>query len=276
MKGFALCKMRLNNCALLFLQLLSLLLILTVPQRTTAQYSNEITRSYSENTNLVLQNGSMAVPIGFSLSFEKNYRSAQPDFVNFNVAVSSFYDSVCIDTACRIYTFTDEPDGNSFIDKYLRQYVESHEVSYETTGRPTIQAHNPSPDLPPSLATFISLNLSALKDDNSFPFRVKGLKVSSATMLNSTWTDNIKTVDGSEKAVYTFVEINDETLTVNYTKTIAAQTVNTNINGSLVIDKTSLLILENNYKAISVGYIKVDELHCYIDKRSAVLEVFTY
>lgn len=263
--------------------LMSLVALLGITAAANAQHrflglrtGDEFKRRIFSSSTCVLQRGDQVLNFTSHADIQKTYIVTGTDSTGFSVNVNT--DRI-IDTlnamGGQIVYNTDMPaDTTSSIEQSLK-YITGKEASVNVSIN-----HN-------GYITAASRTLPAYGNNTTLAFTglqpeeyVKGadwgltadIPYSAAYKQGLTWADSVKSNNFKRVSTFKIDNAGGNTLTISFSTTINETNFNSSINGVLVMDINSGLVLNRQMQAVSIGYEVVNGTVYSATRRSAVAE----
>jgi len=225
-------------------------------------------------SSCALKRGTQTLDINSYSEVLKGYKitDASNNNFNFDVSVQKVTDTINALGQQVHYCSDNAPDTASSIEKALKNLTgQTEKVTVDKNGfilaasKPTSQYANDT------LLSFAGLQTQQFYKGGSLDLTA-GFQPNPTLKKNYTWGDS--SVTGTHKIVskYTIDNVSASTTTISFSSAVFDSYINSNINGVLVVDNKSGLMLNRQMQSVSIGYELVNGLVYAITRRSAVTE----
>lgn len=232
---------------------------------------DEFQRQVFTKSSCVLQRGGQSLHVSSFSIMVKTYKAtdASEKGASFTVSTEKLIDTINAMDQNLVYNSSKPADPNSAIQTGLQRMVNIQSaVSVNNKGeilslkRP-VAAND-------TLLSFAGIQPESLLPGTSLQFMVD-FPVNPGLKKGYTWTDTRT----SSETVYTIYAVNGRTTTITYKTTIFGGNLNSRVNGSLLIDNNSGLILKRASQSVSTGYEMVNGVVYTATRRTAITEMST-
>ncbi|MCR8556094.1 hypothetical protein KXD93_00485 [Mucilaginibacter sp. BJC16-A38] len=270
--------MKLSFTIIKSLLILSLLLIISTSDAQTVhrdfrfKKGDEFERQLAVKSNCVMQRGSQKLNISTYSAVTKTYKIN--DVVNGNATIHITFNKVIdsINALGRNVNFNSDktPDPNSDIQMSLYQLIgKSAIVSADSKG--TILAVKKREPVSDTLMAFTGIQSENLSPNNQLEFLLD-FPASPFLKKGYTWTD-VSPVNNVYNTTYTIYAVTGRTTTITYKTSILKDAMNTRINGVMLIDNDSGVVLKRSMQSVTTGYEEIKGVIYTVIRRSASSEV---
>src|SRR5690606_21359419 len=97
--------------------------------------------------------------------------------------------------------------------------------------------------------------------------------IPAAATIGKTWTESVKRETGSKKTSYTIKDITDKTTTVTFISEIEETGANTNLNGLLVLENATGIVLQRIIKSNTSSYETMNDIVYAASRKNILVEV---
>jgi hypothetical protein len=229
----------------------------------------EIERHVLVRSNCVLQRGSQALHITSSSVIKKSYKVTDADEkgISFAVSTDMLSDTVNAMEQKLIYNSNKTADPNSAIQTGLQRLVSGKAAVIINNKGEILSAKQPTA-VGDTLLSFTGIQPDNLAPGKMLPFMV-GLPANSLFKKGYSWTVNT----ASSQTTYTIYAANVQVTIITYKTSQTGGSLNSRINGSMLISNDTGLILKCSSQSVSVGYEMVNGVVYAATRRTAVTEV---
>jgi hypothetical protein len=229
----------------------------------------EYQRLVAVKSNCILQRGNQKINISTYSAVTKTYKVSEVSGkkYQFNISINKILDTVNALGQKVVFNSENTPDPNSDIQMNLLHLIGQTAVVSVNDRSEILTIHKPA-RLDDTLLSFTGIQpeiFAAGKALEIFSNRVTGPFIKAGF----TWTNHTATTE----TTYTIKVVNGLTTTINYTSSVLGTDVNSRINGVLLIENESGLILKKATQSVSTGYKIVNGIVYTTTRRSATSEV---
>jgi hypothetical protein len=258
-----------NTFILFFILIIGISNAQTIQHDFTFKKGDEFQRQIVIKSNCVMQRGTQKLNISSYSAVTKTYKVN--DVVNraasFNITINKIIDTINALGQKVIYNSDKKPDPNSDIQMALLQMIgKSSIVSVDEKG--TILSVQKEVKTSDTLLSFSGIQGERLLTGSTLEF-IAHFSPNAFLKKGYTWAD--ATPDSETN--FTINAVTNRTTTIVYTTNILGGEVNTRINGVLLVDNESGIILKRSTKSISTGYESVKGVVYSTTRRSATSEI---
>jgi hypothetical protein len=230
---------------------------------------DEFQRQVIAKSNCMLQRGSQTLHVGSVSTIVKTYKvtDATDKSASFIIITNKLTDTVNAMDQNLIYNSAKPAEPNSAIQMGLQKMVNAQwAVAVNNKGqilslkRPVL--------VNDTLLSFTGIQPERLLPGTTLPFIVN-FPVNTSLKKGYSWTDTTP----SATTTYTIYAINGLTTTITYKTSILGGNLNSRINGSILIDNNTGIILKRYSQSVSTGYEMVNGIVYTATRRTAVTEV---
>lgn len=231
--------------------------------------NDEFLRQVITKSNCVLQRGSQNLHVGSVSIVAKTYKvtDASEKGASFTITTDKLVDTINAMNQNLVYHSGKPADPNSIIQVGLQKMVNSATVvSVNNKGeitnlKRTVVAND-------TLLSFAGIQPEHLSPGTTLQFMVD-FPVNVTLKKGYTW----KASTSSAETNYTVYAINGQTTVVTYKTTVLGGSLNSRINGSILIDNNTGIILKRYSQSVSTGYEMVNGVVYTATRRTAVTEI---
>jgi len=229
----------------------------------------EVERHVLIRSNCVLQRGSQALHITSSSVMKKSYKITDADEkdISFAITTDMLSDTVNAMDQKLIYNSNKPADPNSPIQTGLQRLVNAKSAVVVNNKGEILSTKQPAP-VSDTLLSFTGIQPDNLAPGKMLPFLV-GLPASSLFKKGYSWTANTT----SSQTTYTIYAIGAQITTITYKTSLTGGSLNSRVNGSMLISNETGLILKSSSQSVSVGYEIVNGVVYTATRRTAITEV---
>ncbi|MES2453975.1 MAG: hypothetical protein V4594_00465 [Bacteroidota bacterium] len=250
-----------------------ILLLILVNTITYAQVKfnkgDEFQRQVLTKSSCVLQRGSQTLHVSsYSIVF-KTYKAsdASDKGASFVISTDKVIDTINAMDQTLIYNSVKPADPNSTIQLGLQKLVNGKStVSVNHKGE--ILSSKKAALVSDTLLSFTGIQPEALTPGNTLQFMMD-FPVNPAFKKGYTWVNTSANAETS----YTIYAINGRTTTITYKTSILGGNLNSRVNGSVLVDNLSGLILKRYSQSVSTGYEMVNGVVYTATRRTAITEL---
>jgi hypothetical protein len=230
---------------------------------------DEFQRQIFAKSNCVLQRGGQNLHVSSSSAITRAYKvtDASDRGASFNISTEKLVDTVNAMDQTMIYSTAKPADPNSGIQTGL-QRLAATQISASVNAKGEVTSAHRSVAANDTLMAFAGIQPESLQPGNMLPFMI-GFQYNPIFKKGYNWT--VTTPSG--ETVYTIYAINGRTTTITYKTSLLGGNLNSRINGSMMIDNESGLILKRCSQTVSVGYEMVNGVVYTATRRTAITEL---
>lgn len=229
----------------------------------------EIERHVLVRSNCVLQRGSQALHVSSSSVMRRSYKitDAGEQGLSFAVATEMLADTVNAMEQKLIYNSNKPAAPNSAIQTGLQRLV-NNKSDITANNKGEILIVKQPAGVSDTLLSFTGIQPDNLAPGKMLPFMVT-LPANPLFKKGYSWMTNT----GSSQTTYTIYAVSAQLTTVTYKTSLTGGSMNSRINGSMLISNETGLILKCSSQSVSVGYEMVNGVVYTATRRTAVTEV---
>ncbi|MBB5396721.1 hypothetical protein [Mucilaginibacter sp. AK015] len=230
---------------------------------------DEFQRQVLTRSNCVMQRGGQSLHVSSSSIVAKTYKvtDASENGATMIITTDKLTDTINAMDQTMIYHSEKPADPASDIQVNLQKIAKTS---------PTITVNNKgeifnvkrAATVNDTLLSFTGLQLERLVPGAMLQF-MANFAVNPSLKKGYSWTDNTP----SKTTTYTVYAVNGRTITITYKTSILGQNLNSRINGSILIDNNTGIILKRYSQSVSTGYEIVNGIVYTATRRTAVTEV---
>jgi hypothetical protein len=230
---------------------------------------DEFQRQIVIKSNCLLQRGSQKLNLSTYSSMTKTYKVTD---INGHSATVSITINKIIDSLNALgqkvaFNSDKRPDPNSFIQMSLLQMIGKHAaISVDEKGKIlSVQKQLPMDD---TLLAFTGIQNEYLVNGHLIDF-TSDFPANPFLKKGYTWTDST----ANTLSRFTIYAVNSRTTTVTYSTTSLAGNLNSRINGVMLVDNETGIILKRSTQSVTTGYELVKGVIYTATRRTATSEV---
>jgi len=253
----------------------SFLLIVSISDAQTVhrdfkfKKGDEFERQLAVKSNCVMQRGSQKLNISTYSAVTKTYKVN--DVINGNATIHITFNKVIdsINALGRKVSFNSEkaPDPNSDIQMSLYQLIGKAAIVSADSKGTILSVKRPEP-VSDTLMAFTGIQSENLLQNNQLEFLLD-FPANSFLKKGCTWTD----ASDAYNTAYTIYAVTGRTTTITYKSSVLKDAMNTRINGVMLIDNDSGIILKRSMQSVTTGYEEIKGVIYTVIRRSATSEV---
>jgi len=230
---------------------------------------DEYQRLVAVKSNCILQRGNQKINISTYSAVTKTYKvnDVNGKKYQFSISINKILDTVNALGQKVVFNSENTPDPNSDIQMNLLHLIGQAAVVSVNDRSEVLTIHKPA-RLDDTLLSFTGIQPEVYATGKAleiFSNRVTGPFIKAGY----TWTNHTS----STETTYTVKVVNGLTTTITYTSSILGADVNSRINGVLLIENESGLILKKATQSVSTGYKIVNGIVYTTTRRSATSEI---
>lgn len=232
---------------------------------------DEFQRQVFSKSNCVLQRGGQNLHVSSSSVIIRSYKTtdASDRGASFAISTEKLVDTVNAMDQTLIYTTAKAADPNSAIQTGL-QRLAGMQISASVNAKSEIVTAHRSAAANDTLMAFAGIQPESLQPGSTLPFMI-GFQYNPGLKKGYSWT----VTSPAGETTYTIYGVNGRTSTITFKTSILGGNLNSRINGSMLIDNESGLILKRCSQTVSVGYEMVNGIVYTATRRTAITEVCT-
>lgn len=257
-------------------QILNILLILSVflGEVACAQIQFKKGETYQRQvltkSNCVLQRGGQSLQVSSYSTVVKTYKvtDASEKGASFTVTTDKLTDTVNSMNQKLIYNSSKPADPNSPIQTSLQKMVNAP-FSVSVNSKAEITNFKRPVALNDTILSFAGIQPESLKLGDRPQFIIS-FPINLSLKKGYTWVDN--TSAPSTETTYTVYATDSRTTTITYKTAVLGGNLNSRINGSMLIDNNTGIILRRYSQSVSIGYEMVEGIVYTATRRTAITE----
>lgn len=254
-----------NNETKFKLKIILILLLLFVNFAAEAQQNrrvfslklgDEFEREILINSNSSLQRGDQVLEIGSISSLTKSYvvKSSSPNATNFNVKIKKMDNLINALDKQLYYNSNQKIDSTSNIQKALAYMVNKPvDVTIDKYGVVVASNIYKSEYATDTLVAFAGVTPEIFEKGVLLSI-FADLTYSPSLKKDFTWTDSVTINSQKLNSKFWIEDINEKVSIIKFNTSIVSQMLNTNSNGTYVVDNMTGLIREKLIYSVSTGY----------------------
>jgi len=233
---------------------------------------DEFQRQVLTKSNCVLQRGGQSLHVSSSSTIVKTYKVTDASDKGASLAITTdkLTDTINAMDQSLIYNSAKPADANSAIQTSLQKMVNA-QPSVAINNKGEIISFKRPVAVSDTLLSFAGIQPEHLSVGAPLHFIVNFV-INPSLKKGQSWTD---TSTPSTETTYTIYAINGRTTTITYKTSILGGSLNSRINGSMLIDNNTGVILKRYSQSVSTGYEMVDGIVYTATRRTAITEVNT-
>ena len=230
---------------------------------------DEFQRQIVIKSNCLLQRGGQKLNLSTYSSVSKIYKvnNVNGNHASISIVISKIIDSLNALGQKIAFNSDKRPDPNSFIQLALLQLIgKPATVSVDERGKIlSVQKQLPMDD---TLLSFTGIQNETLATGHLLEFTTD-FPANPFIKKGYTWTDST----ASALSRFTIYAVNNRTTTITYSTTNLAGNLNSRINGVMLVDNESGIILKRSTQSVTTGYELVKGVIYTATRRTATSEV---
>ena len=241
----------------------------TIHREFKLKKGEEYQRQVLIRSNSLLQRGSQKLNLSTYSDVTKVYKvnSDNNGRETVSITINRILDSINALGQKVVFNSEKRPDPNSYIQMSLLQMIGRPAlVSVDEDGKIlSIQKQLPSDD---TLLAFTGIQGENLIRGNSLDFTID-LPLGPTLKKGYAWTDSTTTTVSK----FTVYAVNSRTTTITYSTTELSGNLNSRINGVVLLDNGTGLVLKRSTQSVSTGYELVKGVIYTATRRTAATEI---
>lgn len=217
---------------------------------------DEFEREILINSNSSLQRGEQTLEIGSISTLTKSYvvKSSSPNATNFSISIKKMDNLINALGSQLYYNSNQKIDSTSNIQKALAYMVNKPvDVTIDKYGVIVSSNIYKSEFATDTLVAFAGV-VPEIFEKGVLLDIFADLTYNPSLKKNFTWTDSVKINNQNLNSKFWIEDINEKVTIIKFSTTITTQMLNTNSNGTYVIDNATGLIREKLIYSVSTGY----------------------
>ena len=230
---------------------------------------DEFQRQVITKSNCVLQRGGQTLRVGSVSNIVKTYKvtDATEKAATFTISTDKLIDTVNAMDQNLVYNSAKPGDPNSIIHAGLQKMVNTRAV-VSTNHKGEILSLKRPVSINDTLLSFTGIQPERLSPGSTLHFMVD-FPVNPTIKKGYSWTD----ATSSAQTTYTIYAITGRITTITYKTSVLGGNLNSRINGSMLIDNLTGIILKRYSQSVSTGYEMVNGVVYTATRRTAITEV---
>ncbi|WP_413668685.1 hypothetical protein ACEN9X_01285 [Mucilaginibacter sp. Mucisp86] len=230
---------------------------------------DEFQRQIVTKSNCVLQRGSQTLHVGSVSTVVKSYKvtDASEKGASFIITTDKLIDTINAMNQNLVYHSGKPADPNSVIQVGLQKMLNNQSIVSINSKGEVLSLKRPVV-INDTLLSFAGIQPERLSPGTTLQFMVD-FPVSLTLKKGYTW----KIATSSAETNYTVYAINGPTTVITYKTSVLGSSLNSRINGSILIDNNTGVILKRYSQSVSTGYEMVNGIVYTATRRTAVTEI---
>jgi hypothetical protein len=230
---------------------------------------DEFQRQVLTKSNCVLQRGSQTLHVSSFSTMVKTYKvtDVSDKGASFVITTDKLTDTVNAMDQNLVYNSGKPADPNSFIQVGLQKIVNAQAAVTVNKKGEIVNVRHPA-TVNDTLLSFTGIQPENLLPGSTLQFMVN-FSLSQSLKKGYTWTN---AANGAE-TVYTIYAINALTTTITYKTSVLGDNLNSRVNGSILINNNTGVVLKRSSQSVSTGYEMVNGIVYTATRRTATTEV---
>jgi len=233
---------------------------------------DEFQRQVLTKSNCVLQRGGQSLNVSSCSTVTKTYKvtDASDKGASFAITTDKLIDTINSMNQNLIYNSAKPADPNSPIQTSLQKIVGAPS-SVSVNSKAEITTIKRSVALNDTILSFAGVQSEHLLAGATLQFMVN-FTINPTLKKGYSWVD---TSVPSTETTYNIYAIDSRTTTVTYKTSVLGGSLNSRINGSMLIDNNTGVILKRYSQSVSTGYEMVEGIVYTATRRTAITEIST-
>jgi len=230
---------------------------------------DEFQRQVITRSNCVLQRGGQTLRVGSVSNIVKTYKvtDATEKGATFTISTDKLIDTVNAMDQNLVYNSAKPGDPNSIIHAGLQKMVNARPI-VSTNHKGEILSLKRPVSINDTLLSFTGIQPERLSPGSTLHFMVD-FPVNPTIKKGYSWTD----ATSSAQTTYTIYAITGRTTTITYKTSVLGGNLNSRVNGSMLIDNLTGIIVKRYSQSVSTGYEMVNGVVYTATRRTAITEV---
>ena len=230
---------------------------------------DEFQRQVITKSNCVLQRGSQTLHVGSVSNMVKTYKvtDASEKGATFAISIDKLIDTVNAMDQNLVYNSAKPGDANSIIHAGLQKMVNTQPIVSVNHKGEVLNLKRPV-SVNDTLLSFTGIQPERLLPGSTLLFMID-FPVNPALKKGYSWID----ATSSAQTAYTIYAISGRTTTITYKTSVLGGNLNSRINGSILVDNLTGIILKRYSQSVSTGYEMVNGVVYTATRRTATTEV---
>ena len=228
-------------------------------------------REVQVRSNCVLQRGAQTLRVSSASALVRSYKVNNVSLQGATLAVSTtrLIDTISAMDQSFIYANAKPADPNSMIQVGL-QNLARVTLQLDVNNKGEIKVTRPPVKLNDTLLSFSGIQPEYFKAGTMVPF-FADFTPSSNIKKGYTWQSNT----AKEQTTYSIYAVTPRTTTITYKSSVLGENLNSRINGTILIDNNTGLVLKRYAQWVSTGYEMVNGVVYTATRRTAITESCT-
>jgi hypothetical protein len=230
---------------------------------------DEFQRQIIAKSNCVLQRGSQTLHVSSVSIATKTYKvtDASERGASFTIGTDKLIDTINAMNQNMVYHSGRPIDPNSIIQAGLQKIVNA-QASVSVNNKGDILTVKRSAAANDTLLSFAGIQPENLATGNTLQFMVN-FTINPSLKKGYTW----KTTTANAETNYTIYAVSGLTTTITYKVSVLGGSLNSRINGTMLIDNNTGVVLKRYSQSVSTGYEMVNGVVYTATRRTAVTEI---
>lgn len=230
---------------------------------------DEFQRQVLTKSNCVLQRGSQTLHVSSYSTMVKTYKvtDVSDKGASFVIITDKLTDTVNAMDQNLVYNSGKPADPNSFIQVGLQKIVNAQVAVTVNKKGEILNAKRPTA-VNDTLLSFTGIQPENLSAGTTLQFMVN-FPLSQSLKKGYSWTN----AANSAETVYTIYAVNALTTTITYKTAVLGDNLNSRVNGSILINNNTGVVLKRSSQSVSTGYEMVNGIVYTATRRTATTEV---
>jgi len=231
----------------------------------------EFQREVLVRSNCVLQRGAQTLHVSSASTLVRSYKVTDANAAGAVLAISTtkLIDTISAMDQSFIYSSAKPADPSSMIQIGL-QNLSNAKLQVNINNKGEILVTRPPVKLNDTLLSFSGIQPEYFQAGSTVPF-LANFPPSSTLKKGFSWQDNTP----KAQTTYTIYAITPRSTTITYKSSRLGGNLNSRINGTIVIDNNTGLILKQYSQSVSTGYEMVNGVVYTATRRTAITESST-
>lgn len=230
---------------------------------------DEFQRQVVTKSNCVLQRGSQTLHVGSVSTVVKTYKitAVSEKGASLTITTDKLIDTINAMNQNLVYNSGKPADPNSVIQVGLQKMVNSQSIVSINNKGEILNLKRPV------VANDTLLSFAGIQPEHLSPGTNLQLMVDFPVSLTVKKGYSWKVATSSAETSYTVYAINGPTTVITYKTSVLGGSLNSRINGSILIDNNTGVILKRYAQSVSTGYEMVNGVVYTATRRTAVTEI---
>jgi len=252
-----------------FISAVSLTMAQSVHRDLKFKKGDEFQRQIVIKSNCLLQRGGQKLNLSTYSSVSKTYKinNINGENANMSITISKLVDSINALGQKVVFNSDKRPDPDSFIQMALLQMIGKPAFLLVDAGGKIISVQKQLP-MDDTLLSFTGIQNERLSNGTLVDFTLN-FPLNAFLKKGYSWSDSTATT----LSRFTIYAANSRTTTITYTTTSLAGNLNSRINGVLLVDNESGIILKRSTQSVTTGYELVKGVIYTATRRTATSEI---